>query len=81
MSAQPTPPPHVRAEAYRELAMQAVNSITGYRAKAEQYAAQGEAEIAAEYHQLANAAIARAERYLLLADFAKHKSTIQLIKR
>jgi len=74
MSAQPIPQSLARAEGYRELAMQAINSVTAYRTKAEQYASQGEAEIAAEYQQLANEAIARAERYLRLADFAEQNS-------
>ena len=62
-----------RAGGYRELAMQAINSVTDYRARAEQNTTQGQAEIAAEYQQLANEAVARAERYLILADFAERK--------
>jgi hypothetical protein len=74
MSAQPIPGPHSRAESYRELAMQAINSVTGYKAQAERYAALGDTRIAAEYEKLANEAIARAERYIVLADFAKRNS-------
>lgn len=79
MSAQPIPQSDVRAEGYRELAMQAINSVTRYKAKAEQYTAQAEHEIAAEYQQLANEAIARAERYLILANFAEQNSKFTLI--
>ena len=63
-----------RAGGYRELAMQAINSVADYRARAEQNTAQGQAEIAAEYQQLANEAVARAERYLILADFAQRNA-------
>ena len=51
--------------------MQAVNSVADYRVKAERYAALGHTDIAAEYQQLANEAIARAERYMVLAAFAE----------
>jgi hypothetical protein len=54
--------------------MQAINSVTGYKAQAERYAALGDTRIAAEYEKLANEAIARAERYIVLADFAKRNS-------
>ncbi len=51
--------------------MHAINSVANYRTRAEQNTAQGRPEIAGEYHQLANEAVARAERYLILADFAE----------
>lgn len=61
----------VRAEAYRDLAMQAINSVADYRSRADQFKQKGQDEIAAEYQQLANEAVARAERYMILADFAE----------
>ncbi len=70
----PIQPSQVRAEAYRDLAMQAINRVADYRAKAELFTQQGQAEIAAEYHQLANEAVARAERYMILADFAERNA-------
>lgn len=67
-------PSQARAEAYRELAMQAINSVAGFRSKADQHKALGQDKIAAEYHELANEAVARAERYLILADFAERNA-------
>ena len=63
-----------RAEAYRDLAMQAINSVAGYRSRADQFKQQGQGEIAAEYQHLANEAVARAERYMILADFAERNA-------
>jgi hypothetical protein len=54
--------------------MEAINSVATYRARAEQNMAQGQPELAAEYNQLANEAVARAERYMVLADFAERNS-------
>jgi len=71
MSAQPKKQTNSRAEGYRELSMQALNSVTEYKVKAQHYSALGQADIAAEYQQLATEAIARAERYMILADFAE----------
>ncbi len=70
----PTQAYQSRAEAYSELAMQAINSVAGYRSKADQFVQQGQADIAAEYHQLANEAVTRAERYMVLADFAERNA-------
>ena len=71
-------PSQARADAYRELAMQAINSVAGFRSKADHYTQQGQDEIAGEYQQLANEAVARAERYLILADFAERNSEVNL---
>ena len=65
------PSPTYRAEGYRELAMLAINSVAGYKLQAEKYAERGEAQIAHAHQQLTNEAVAGAERYLLLANFAE----------
>jgi hypothetical protein len=74
MSAQPIPQPQSRAESYRELAMEAINRMAGYKTKAERHARQGDTQIAREYRQLAAESRVRAERYLVLADFAEKNS-------
>jgi len=74
MSAKPIPQPQSRAESYRELAMEAINRTGEYEAKAEQYALQGDTQVAAEYRQLAAEAKTHAVRYTVLADFAEKNS-------
>ena len=67
MSAQPKSQRHSRAENYRELARQAREMIPLYTAQAERFEKHGDAQIAAEYRQLASEAMGRAERYMVLA--------------
>jgi hypothetical protein len=67
MSAQPKPQQQSRADNYRELARQAGDMVPFYTAQAERFEKQGDAQIAAEYRQLASESEARAERYTVLA--------------
>jgi hypothetical protein len=50
------------------MANQAREMMSDYRRQAERFEKQGDALVAAEYRQLATEAMARTERYTLLAD-------------
>ena len=63
-----------RADSYRELAMQAINDVAEYKTRAEHQTERGYPQIATEYLQLASEATVRAEKYLILADFAERNS-------
>jgi predicted ArsR family transcriptional regulator len=63
-----------RAQSYRDLAQQALNIVSTYKAQSERSAAAGDEQIAAEYRQLMQEARARAERYQSLADLAEKQS-------
>ena len=60
-----------RAQSYHDLAQQALNIVATYKAQAERFAAADDEQIAAEYRQLTQEALARAERYQSLANLAE----------
>jgi hypothetical protein len=60
-----------RAQSYHDLAQQALSMVATYKAQAERFAAVGDEQIAAEYRQLTQEALARAERYQSLANLAE----------
>jgi hypothetical protein len=61
----------VALPAYRQLAREALEIVGVYSARAEWFEQKGEAHIAIEYRQLAQEAVARAQRYNSLADLAE----------
>jgi hypothetical protein len=77
MSAQSKPQSQSRAASYRDLARQARDMVAIYQYQAERFEKQGDTQIAAEYKQLANEAIARAERYTVLAESCESNPATQ----
>lgn len=67
------PKENPQVSAYRDLAREALESITEYKARAHWYEIKGEAQIALEYRQLAQECLARAQRYKALADLAEKR--------
>ena len=51
------------AQSYHDLAQQTLSIVATYKAQAERFAAVGDEQIAAEYRQLTQESLARAERY------------------
>jgi regulator of protease activity HflC (stomatin/prohibitin superfamily) len=60
-----------QVSAYRNLAREALESVGEYNARAHWYEAKGEAQIALEYRQLSQEALARAQRYKALAALSE----------
>jgi hypothetical protein len=61
-------PPRNQAQAYRDLAQQALEMVAVYETQAKRFASDGNEQIAAEYRQLSQESLARARRYSALAD-------------
>jgi hypothetical protein len=61
-----------KVSAYRELAREVLEIVDVYNARAQWFESKNEAHIAIEYRQLAQEAVARAQRYNSLAELAEN---------
>ena len=64
----------MQVSAYRDMAAEALRSVAEYNARAQWFELKHEPAIANEYRQLAQEALARAQRYKALADLTEKHS-------